>query len=118
LSGANFVLCCFVYAMYLLYAWFSLVQFSATVLPHVIRFVLFTNSEAIVSWLPLNILKNLDTSGFFFSACCCTLRQFATNCTNCTIAAVIYGGLQFAQTTHFATSLQHLQANCSKTPEH
>ena len=60
LSGANFVPCHFAHAIHLLCIWFSLVQFSVTVLPHIIKFILFTNPNAIVFWLLLNVLKNSD----------------------------------------------------------
>jgi len=46
--------------MHLSCTWFSLVQFFAIVLPHIIRFVLSTNFKAIVFWLLLNISKSLD----------------------------------------------------------
>ena len=35
-------------------------QFSAAVLPYIIRFVLFTNFNAIVFWLPLNGFNSSD----------------------------------------------------------
>ena len=60
LSGANFMPCLFAHTTHLLCAWFSLVQFSAAVLPHVIRFVSSTNPKAIVSWLLLNVSKSSD----------------------------------------------------------
>jgi hypothetical protein len=46
--------------MHLLYAWFSLVQFSATIFPYIIRFILLTNLRAIISLLLLNISSSLD----------------------------------------------------------
>ena len=49
LSGTNFAPCCFAYIMYLLYVWFSLIQFSVIMLFYVIRFVLSINPKAIVS---------------------------------------------------------------------
>jgi len=36
------------------------VQFSTAVLPYIIRFILSTNPKAIISWLPLNVLKSSD----------------------------------------------------------
>ena len=35
-------------------------QFFATMLLYIIKFVLFTNSKAIVFWLPLNFSKSLN----------------------------------------------------------
>ena len=35
-------------------------QFSAVMLPYIIRFVLSTNLYAIVSWLLLSVLRSLD----------------------------------------------------------
>ena len=58
--GANFIPYCFVYATHLLHIWFNLVQLFAAVLPYAIKFVLFINLKAIVSWLLLNILKSLN----------------------------------------------------------
>ena len=46
--------------MHLLCAWFSLVQFSTAVFPHVIRFVSSTNLRAIISLLLSNISSSLD----------------------------------------------------------
>ena len=60
LSDVNLTPCRFAYAIHLLYAWFSLVQFSAAVSPYVIRFVSSTNPRATVSWLPSNVSSSLD----------------------------------------------------------
>ena len=60
LSSANLALCCFAYIIYLLYAQFSLVQFSAAVFPYIIRFILSINPRATISQLLLNISSSLD----------------------------------------------------------
>ena len=49
LSGANLTPCRFAHAMHLSCAWFSLVQFSATVSPYIIRFVSSINPRATIS---------------------------------------------------------------------
>ena len=62
LSGANLAPCRFAHAMHLSCAWFSLVQFSAAVFPHEIRFVSSTNPGAIVSWLSSNVSSSSEKS--------------------------------------------------------
>ena len=60
LSSANLAPYRFAYTIHLSCAQFSLVQFSTTVFPYIIRFILSTNPRANVSQLLLNISSSLD----------------------------------------------------------
>ena len=60
LSSANLTLYLFAYAIHLLYAQFSLVQFSTTISPYIIRFISSINPRATISQLPSNVFRSLD----------------------------------------------------------
>ena len=60
LSSANLTLYRFAYTIHLLYAQFSLVQFSTAISPYIIRFILSINPRATTSQLLLNISSSLD----------------------------------------------------------
>ena len=60
LSSANLTSCYFAHIMHLSCAQFSLVQFSTTVSPYIIRFILSINLRATASWLLLSVSSSLD----------------------------------------------------------